>query len=54
MAQKVGHMCENGLQVLAKKQLLLNSNDTLLTPCTHGFVGNKEEFHFKNHLHQRR
>ena len=40
--KRLRHMSEKRLQILSKEQLLPNSKGTLLMPCTHYLVKQKE------------
>jgi hypothetical protein len=44
--KRLGHMSEEGLQVLAKKQLLPNIKGTSLLLCTHCLVGKQRRVSF--------
>jgi len=44
--KRLGYMSENGLQVLAKKQLIPNIKGTSLIPCTHCLVGKQRRVSF--------
>ena len=52
--KRLGHMSENGLQILVKEQLLPSNKGTSLTPCTYCLVGKQRRVSFQKSVSSRK